>query len=95
MVAKIIQENEDAGPLNSSEAEEDAGVGFDEVAEEAEGEVCDHENLEGVAGEKESMGTPCRGGGTAGARGVLRLRRGFASRNLCSAQDDKFIEERN
>jgi hypothetical protein len=38
--------------LNSSQAEEDAGVGFDEVAEEAEGQVSDHEEFEGVAGEE-------------------------------------------
>jgi hypothetical protein len=38
-------------------------------------------------------GTPCRGGGGVVVQGVLRLRRGFASRNLCSAQDDNFVED--
>jgi hypothetical protein len=34
--------------LNSSEAEEDARVGFDEVAEEAEKRIGNHEEFEGV-----------------------------------------------
>ena len=46
----IVQRDEEAGPLNSSEAEEDARVGLDEVAEQAEGHVGDHEEFEGVAG---------------------------------------------
>jgi hypothetical protein len=49
-IAGIVQQEEDAGPLNSSEAEEDAGVGFEEIAEETKGQVGDHEELEGVAG---------------------------------------------
>jgi hypothetical protein len=69
--------------LNSSETEKDARVGFDEVAEEAEREVGGHEEFEGVAGEEEAVVRV----------GVLRLRRGFASRSLRSAQDDNFIED--
>lgn len=38
--------------MNSSEAEKDAGVGLDEVAEETEGEIGDHEEFEGIAGEE-------------------------------------------
>ena len=79
--------------MNSSEAEKDARVGFDEVGEEAEGQVGYHEEFEGVAGEEAAEGTPCWGGGAVVLQGVLRLRRGFASRNLCSAQDDNFIKD--
>lgn len=84
-VARIVQQGEDASPLNSAEAEEDARVGFDEVAEQAEGEVSDHEEFEGVTGEEGAMVRV----------GILRLRRGFASRNLCAAQDDNFIKDRD
>jgi hypothetical protein len=49
-MARIVQQGEEAGPLNSSEAEEDARVGLDEIAEETEREVSDHEEFEGVAG---------------------------------------------
>jgi len=52
-VRRIVNQGQEAGPLNSSEAEEDAGVGFDEVTEETEGEIGDHEEFEGVAGEEE------------------------------------------
>jgi hypothetical protein len=69
--------------LNSSETEKDARVGFDEVAEKAEREVGDHEEFECVTGQE---------GAVVGA-GILRLRRGFASRGLCSAQDDNFVKD--
>jgi len=65
--------------LNSSEAEEDARVGFEEVAEQAEGQVGDHEELEGVAGVRSRF---------AAWVGVLRLRRDFAALRHGSAQDD-------
>ena len=51
-VTGIVQEDEDAGPLDSSKAEEEARVGLEEVDEQAERKVGDHEELEGVAGEK-------------------------------------------
>ena len=53
----IVQQGEDAGPLNCGEAEEEARVGLDEVGKEAEGHVGNHEEFEGVAGE-EAMETP-------------------------------------
>jgi len=102
-VARIVQQGQEAGPLNSSETEKDARVGFDEVGEEAEGKVGDHEEFEGVAGEEErrwssvggrwqkphfSQRTREMGHPAIVMQGVLRLRRGFALRNLCSAQDD-------
>jgi len=84
-VGGIVQQDQEAGPLNSSEAQEDARVGFDEVAEQTEGEVGDHEDFEGVAGQEVSVVLI----------GILRLRRSFASRNLCSAEDDNSIKDRN
>jgi hypothetical protein len=51
-VARIVQEGEEAGPLNSSETEKDARVRFDEVVEETEGQIGDHKEFEGVAGEE-------------------------------------------
>ena len=81
-VARIVQQSEDACPLNPSEAEENPRIGLEEVAEESESEVGDHEEFEGVAGEE----------GVMVAVVILRLRRGFASRNPCSAQDDNFIK---
>ena len=93
--------------MNSSEAEEDARVGFDEVAEEAEGKVGNHEEFEGVAGRGRatlvvrsvvvrqkphfSQRTREMGHPAIVMQGILRLRRGFALRNLCSAQDDIFL----
>ncbi len=50
-VRSIVKENGDAGPLDCSEAEEEARVGFDEVVEEAERCVGDHEEFECIAGE--------------------------------------------
>jgi hypothetical protein len=55
-VGRIVKQEKDTGPLNSSQAEEEARVGFEEVAEQAEGQVGDHEEFEGIAGEE--------GGGT-------------------------------
>ena len=81
--------------MNSSETEEDARVGLDEVAEQAEGQVGDHEEFEGVAGEEWIKGTPCRGGSAVGVQGILRLRRAFATRNLGSAQDDNSAKDWN
>ncbi len=87
-VAGIVQQNEDAGPLNSSKAEEEAGVGFQEVAEQAKGQVGNHEKFEGVAGEEAAAGF-------FGKVGILRLRRHFASLRHGSAQDDSFRREGN
>jgi hypothetical protein len=53
-IARIVKQGEEADPLNSSKAKKDARVGFDEVAEEAEGEVGDHEKFESIAGEEDS-----------------------------------------
>ena len=80
--------------MNSSEAEKDARVGFDEVAEEAEREVGDHEEFEGVAGEEGRRWSLVGGRwhpGFVGAVGVLRLRRDFASLRHGFAQDDNFV----
>jgi hypothetical protein len=81
-VAGIVQQDHEAGPLNSAEAEEDAGVGFDEIAEQAEGHVGNHEEFEGVAREEAA-----RDGLVVGV-GVLRLRRDFAALRPGFAQDD-------
>jgi hypothetical protein len=88
-VARIVKQDEDAGPLNSSETEEDAGIRLDEVAEQAEGHVGDHEEFEGVAG-LPTVRTPSLAGGGVGG-GVLRLRIRFASRRGCFAQDDNLL----
>jgi len=48
-IAGVVEQDQNAGPLNSSEAEEEARVGFDEVTEQAKGHVGDHEKFEGVA----------------------------------------------
>jgi hypothetical protein len=87
--------------LNSSETEEDARVGFDEVGEEAEREVGDHEEFEGVAGEEERRWSSVGGrwrkphfsqrtreiGHPAG---ILR-----SAEDDSSAQDDNFIKKRD
>lgn len=93
-VAGIVQQDEKAGPLNSSEAEENAGVGFDEIAEQAEGHVGDHEEFEGVA-EEEAGWIFRRVRGDGGKRKVLRLRRDFASLCPGCAQDDRSILNRH
>ena len=88
-VAGIVQQDQDASPLNSAQAEEDAGVGFEEVAEQAEGHVGDHEEFEGVAGEEAGWE------GLVVEVGILRLRRDFAALRPGFAQDDNSIFDRN
>src|SRR6266700_5958668 len=51
-IARIVQEHEHAGPLNSSESEKEPGIGLDEIAEQTRREIGDHEELESVTGTK-------------------------------------------
>jgi hypothetical protein len=74
-IAGIVKQEEDRSPLNSSHAEEDARIGLDEVGEQAEEQVGDHEKLEDVAGEER------RSSGFGVRAGILRLRIIFASRS--------------
>src|ERR1700727_1793977 len=90
-IAGIIKQCEQAGPLNSLKAEVQAGIGFDEVDEQAEGQVGDHEEFEGVAGDEARcvQRTPCGAGGGAAEPEVPRLRGIFASRRCRFTRDDK------
>jgi hypothetical protein len=72
------------------QAEEETRVGLDEIAEQAEGHVANHEEFEGVAGEET---------GVEGNVGMLRERHDCALRGHAFAQDGNLlegaIEERN
>ena len=50
-IAGVVEQDENAGPLNCSKAKEQTRVGLDEIAEQTEQHVGDHEEFEGVAGE--------------------------------------------
>ena len=51
-VRRIIKEDQDAGPWDPAQTQEEVGVGFDEIGEEAERSVGDYEEFEGVAREE-------------------------------------------
>lgn len=69
--------------MNSLQAEEETRIGLDEIAEQAEGHVADHEEFEGVAGEETGIG---------GNVGMHRLRRDRALLGHSFAQDDNLLE---
>jgi hypothetical protein len=48
-IRRIVEEHGEASPLDGGESGEDANVGFEEIAGEAEGEIGNHENFEEIA----------------------------------------------